>query len=95
MSAAQRRHSDVRKRFLWWDDDPHLHLLIYPTRDGLKLTLGYRWKGKGARKHEKVLIQAEWAPRDVTEARVVDWARRALEAYQAQELFELLGPEDR
>jgi hypothetical protein len=36
-----------------------------------------------------VLAQATWAPSEVTEARVVDWGRRALAAWLDEQLADV------
>lgn len=82
-SAAQRRLADVRRRFEWWDTQPTLHLMVYPHRDGLKLTLLYMHRGERAQVHRDVLLEAVWSPKEVTEAKIVSWAERGLSAYLA------------
>ena len=84
MSAAQRRRSDVRRRFEWWDMQPTLHLMVYPHRDGVKLTLLYMHRSKAGKVEREVLIEAIWAPREVDQEKIVSWAQRGLEAYLAQ-----------
>jgi hypothetical protein len=86
VSAAQRRRSDVRKRFEWWDDQPTLHLMVYPCREGMKLSLTYRHRPTGLRVEYEVLLEAVWSPREVTQEKIVSWAQRGLEAYLAQGL---------
>lgn len=82
-AAPEGPRADVRKRPAWWDQYPGLHLLIYPERDHLKLVLVYKHRPKGRQTVTRTLIEARWAPPEVTEERCVDWANRALAAYLA------------
>lgn len=85
-SAAQRRLADVRRRFDWWDAQPTLHLMLYPHREGIKLSLLYMHRQKNGQQARDVLLEAIWAPREVTEEKIVSWAQRGLEAYLAQKV---------
>jgi len=83
-SAAERRLADVRKRFSWWDTHPQLTLSIWPTKDGLNLSLRTRTMLKNGQRDDHLVLEATWAPAEVTEAKIVDWAQRGLAHYLAQ-----------
>ena len=91
-SAAKRRQADVRRPPSWWDLHPTLHLTLYPVQDHLRLTLVYKTQPKGAQVVPRVLLQADWAPSEVTEQRAVEWAQRALQAYLTERLEAGLPP---
>ncbi len=85
-SAAQRRLADVRKRFDWWEVQPTLHLMLYPSRDGIKLSLLYMHRQKNGQTAREVLLEASWAPREVTQEKIVSWAQAGLSHYLAQKV---------
>lgn len=93
--GAQHRLADVRKRFSWWDQQPALSLTIFPTRDGLKLSMRYTWRGGRGQMETKTLLESVWSPREVTEEKIVSWAQRGLSTYLAQNLSEYSEPSDR
>ncbi len=60
---------------------PQLSLRIWAELDGMHLyAIIETLDEKGRLKHD-VIAEAAWQPSDVTEARVVDWGRRALAKY--------------
>ena len=60
---------------------PSLHLLIWPTRDAVRLSLVIYYSRPGMRRTCKVLRSAEWNPKEVTERTLIDWGQRAMAAY--------------
>jgi len=60
---------------------PSLHLLIWPTPDCVRLSLVIYYTVPGMRRTCRVLRQAEWAPKEVTEQKLVEWGQRALSRY--------------
>ncbi len=60
---------------------PSLHLLIWPTPSAVRLSLVIYYSRPGMRRTCKVLRQAEWNPKEVTERALIDWGQRALSAY--------------
>lgn len=83
-SAAKRRQADVRRRFDWWDTSPKLTLSLWPTRDGLRLVARYGEQTRSGQRNDRIILEATWAPRECTEAKILDWAQRGLSAYLAQ-----------
>lgn len=61
--------------------------MIYPDRDGLKLTLVFMHRDSKGQRHAETLASAKWAPPEVTQERCVDWAQRALAAYLMDRSF--------
>jgi hypothetical protein len=57
---------------------PSLHLLVWATRDGMRLSLVMYHSLPGARRSCTVLRDATWRPKEVSEVALVDWGRRAL-----------------
>ncbi|SRR6266568_1925317 len=60
---------------------PGLHLLVWATRDGMRLSLVIYHSKPGQRRSCTVLRDATWRPARVTEAALVDWAARALASW--------------
>lgn len=60
---------------------PSLHLLIWPTPSAVRLSLVVYYSRPGMRRTCKVLRQAEWNPKEVTERALIDWGQRALASY--------------
>jgi len=60
---------------------PSLHLLIWPTPDCVRLSLVIYYTVPGMRRTCRVLRQAEWTPKEVTEQKLVQWGQRALATY--------------
>ncbi len=60
---------------------PSLHLLIWPTPSAVRLSLVIYYSRPGQRRTCKVLRQAEWNPKEVTERTLIDWGQRALASY--------------
>lgn len=60
---------------------PSLHLLIWPTPTAVRLSLVVYYSRPGMRRTCKVLRQAEWNPKQVTERTLIDWGQRALASY--------------
>lgn len=85
--------ADVRKPPDWWVLHPSLHLTIYPVKDHLRLSLIYKHQPKGAQVVPVVLLEADWAPKEVSEERCVEWAAKALQAYLTARLEESLPPQ--
>ena len=66
---------------------PSLHLLIYPTPDCLRLSLVVYYSRPGQRRTCKVLREAQWRPKEVTERKLAEWGRDALAAWLVDECW--------
>lgn len=85
-ARSLRGRSKLSQRFPWYDRQPTLHLLVYPTADGIKLSLTFKERNGLGQLATNVLLEAVWAPREVTQEKIVSWAERALSAYIAQQV---------
>jgi LmbE family N-acetylglucosaminyl deacetylase len=70
---------------------PSIHLLIYPTPDCMRLSLVIYYTRPGMRRTCKVLREAQWRPKEVSEQKLIDWAQRALAGWLEAET---LPPEE-
>ena len=69
---------------------PSLHLLIWPTADCMRISLVVYYSRPGQRRTCKVLRDASWSPREVTELKLVQWAHRALESWLSEQAMDPL-----
>jgi hypothetical protein len=82
-------------RALWADQDhyaclyPELQMRVWASPKGMQLAAVLWLPGPKFGRASKVLAQATWAPSEVTEARVVDWGRRALAAWLDEQLADV------
>jgi hypothetical protein len=80
---------------MWADQDhyacmyPELQMRVWAAPQGMRLAAVLWLPGPKFGRASKVLAQATWAPKDVTEAKVVDWGRRALTAWLDEQLAHL------
>jgi hypothetical protein len=80
---------------MWADQDhyacmyPELQMRVWASPQGMRLAAVLWLPGPKFGRSSKVLAQATWAPADVTEAKVVDWGRRALAAWLDEQLAHL------
>jgi len=80
---------------MWADQDhyacmyPELQMRVCASPQGIRLAAVLWLPGPKFGRASKVLAQATWAPADVTEAKVVDWGRRALAAWLDEQLAHL------
>ena len=81
-SALQKAREEQAARVMGL---PSLHLLIYPTPDCLRLSLVVYYSRPGQRRTCKILREAEWRPKEVTERKLAEWAQQALAAWLADE----------
>ena len=56
---------------------PSLHLLVWPSMDGMRLSLVIYHSSPGIRRTCTVLRDAIWQPKEVSEKALVEWGRRA------------------
>ena len=90
--AAEARSA---MKAMWADQDyyacmyPELQMRVWASPQGMRLAAVLWLPGPKFGRASKVLAQATWAPADVTEARVVDWGRRALAAWLDEQLAHL------
>lgn len=73
---------------------PSLHLYVYPTKSGMRLSLALYSSFAGGRRTVEVLRQAEWTPSEVSAEKLVDWGRRACADWLAEPTVSLVtqGP---
>ena len=57
---------------------PSLHLLIWAAPQSMRLSLVVYHSRPGQRRSCTVLRSAEWRPKEVSEAAMVEWGRKAL-----------------
>lgn len=65
-----------------WQDWPSLHLYIYANPEGVHLTMYLAHREPPNRYRHQQLQRATWRPIEVTEARLLEWARRAIVSTQ-------------
>jgi len=73
---------------------PGLHLLVWATKDGMRLSLVIYHSKPGARRSCTVLRDAVWRPKEVTERALVEWSVRALASWLEEPTIEhvTVGP---
>ena len=79
-------------RAMWADQDywaclyPELQMRVWASPKGMEIRAVLWLPGPKFGRASKVVAQTTWGPSEVSEAKVVDWGRRALAAWLASEL---------